>query len=174
LTGSEIGTLVVASTSLPLAVFSIGLAARSLKEAKRQGDVAERAVFDAQQTAQSAAVIHFTDRFFALMGNGAKFEDSDWAYHYWSLHATEFYFFDMNWIPLFIYELWMVELVSTYRAYPLSRSSHQQYVTRYALNYPEMATFFNELARISEAEFSDDAARHVAITHYVVHWKDRR
>jgi hypothetical protein len=174
LTGSEIGTLAVASASLPLAVFSIVLAARSLNESRRQGDVAERAVFDAQQTAQSAAVIHFTNRFFDLMGNGAKFEDADWAYQYWSLHATEFYFFDKNWLPLFMYELWMVELVSTYRTHPLSKSSHQRHVARYALNYPEMASFFNELARISEREFRDDKARHEAITCYIVAWKDHR
>jgi len=173
LTGSEIGTLVAAYTSLPLAVFSVVLAARSAKEAKRQGDVAERAVFDAQQTARSAAVIHFTGRFFDLMDNGAKFEDPDWTYQYWSLHATEFYFFENNWIPRFMYELWMVELVSTYRAYPLSKSSHQHYVMRYVFNYPNMATFFNELVRLSDAEFSDDVARHIAITDYVAHWKVR-
>jgi len=173
LTGSEIGTLAVACTSLPLAAFSVVFAAQSVKESKRQSDVAEQAVLDAQQTAQSAAVIHFTNRYFDLMGNGPKFEDPDWTSEYWSLHATEFYFFDNNWIPRFMYELWMVELVFTYRIHPLSRSSHQHYVKRYALNYPDMATFFNELVRISEAEFSDDVARQVAITNYVAHWEDR-
>jgi len=174
LTGSEIGSLAVAFASLSLAVFSIVLAARSLKESRRHGDVAERAALDARQTAQSAAVIHFTNRFFDLMRNGPRFEDADWANQYWSLHATEFYFFDKNWLPLFMYELWMVELVSTYRSHPLSRSSHQRHVARYALNYPEMATFFNELVRISETKFSDDTERHTAITHYVVQWKAHR
>jgi hypothetical protein len=187
LTSFEIGSLIAAGLSLPLAAFSVVFAARSAKEAKRQADEAaravleakrqadeaERAVLEAQQAAQSAAVIHFASRFFDLMGGGEKFEDLAWAYHYWSLHATEFYFFDNNLIPRFMYELWMVELVFTYRDKPLSKESHQKYVERYAFNYPDMATFFNELARISEKEFSDDVARHKAITNYVVHWKDR-
>jgi hypothetical protein len=74
LTGFEIGTLAVAGFSLLVSVASVGFAYRSVKEAKRQGDVAERAVSHAQQAAQSAAVIHFTDRFFDLMRSGPDFE----------------------------------------------------------------------------------------------------
>jgi hypothetical protein len=164
LTGFELGTLAAAGFSALVSMASAGFAYRSAKEAKRQGDVAERAVSHAQQAAQSAAVIHFTDRFFDLMRSGPNFENKDWAYQFWSLQATESYFFDNNWLPQFMYELWMVELVHTYRTYPLSRASHQRYVTRYALNYPEMTTFFDGLRQISKKEFSDDVVRHKAIT----------
>jgi hypothetical protein len=173
LTGFEIGSLIAACLSRPLATFSVVFAAQSAKEAKRQAGAAEQAILDAQQSAQSAAVIHFTGRFFDLMKSGSKFRNSAWAYQYWSLHATEFYFFDNNLIPRFMYELWMVELVFTYRVDPDSRTSHQEYVKRYALNYPAMATFFGELGRISQQEFSSIIERHEAITDYVVRWKAR-
>jgi hypothetical protein len=104
---------------------------------------------------------------------GRTSKSKDWAYQYWSLQATEFYFFDNNWLPQFMYELWMVELVHTYRAYPPSRPSHQRYVTRYALSYPEMTTFFDGLHQISKREFTDDVVRHKAINSYVAHWKGR-
>lgn len=173
MTGFELGTLAAAGFSVLVSMASAGFTYRSAKEAKRQGDVAERAVSHAQQAAQSAAVIHFTDRFFDLMRSGPNFENKDWAYQYWSLQATEFYFFDNNWLPQFMYELWMVELVHTYRTYPPSRASHQKYVTRYALSYPEMTTFFDGLRQISRREFSGDVVRHKAITDYVAYWKDR-
>jgi hypothetical protein len=109
----------------------------------RQAQKADQALAQGYQLAQSNAVMHFADRFFDLMkeskGDIAQtiIDDQKWANQFWSLHATEFYFFHHNWLPTFMYSLWMVDLAGMY-AGPNGeavRKLHKTYLEIYALNY---------------------------------------
>lgn len=97
-----------------IAVWALIVANRSTKATQSQADKAEQANQYARQLGQSEAVIHFTARFFDLMREGALFTNQRWTYQFWSLQATEFYFFDQKWLPLFMYRLWMIELGAMY------------------------------------------------------------
>jgi hypothetical protein len=164
--GEVFGT-VAALVALPISVVSMLLAARSAKEARRQADSAELALDNARQAGQGATVIHFTNRFFDLIHDGLRFTDPAWAQQFWGLQSTEFYFFDRGWLPGFMYELWMVELVDAYRADPAVWASHQRYLTRFAVNYPDMVAFFAGLAAIAGQDFADAPERNQNITRYV-------
>jgi hypothetical protein len=166
-------TIAAAYGALLASAVSVVLAARSTREAHRQADLAEHAIDHARQAGQAATVIHFTSRFFDLMKDGDHFDDRAWAYQFWSLQATEFYFFDNAWLPSFMYELWMVELVAGYCADPAVWPSHKQYLNRYSANYPTMLKFFTGLAEIAEAEIATDHERNATITAYVAAWPSR-
>ncbi len=91
-----------------------------------------------QQLMRGDAVMHFTSRFFDLMKNGEpvkRFQDADWAYQFWSLHATEFYFFQHSVLPVFMYSLWMIDLAKLYCGAEgeKARSSHVQYLNTYSI-----------------------------------------
>jgi hypothetical protein len=166
-------TIAAAYGALLASAVSVVLAARSTREAHRQADLAEHAIAHAKQSGQVATVIHFTSRFFDLMKEGEHFEDRDWTYQFWSLQATEYYFFDNAWLPSFMYELWMVEMVAAYCADPAVWRSHEQYLTRYSSNYPTMLSFFTGLAEIATQSFESDHDRNATITGYVAAWPSR-
>jgi hypothetical protein len=88
--GSDILTTAAAYGALLLSGFSLVFAGRSVKETRRQADLAERNIDHAREAGHGATVTHFTSRFFDLITGGMKFDDPDWTYQYWSLHATEF------------------------------------------------------------------------------------
>jgi hypothetical protein len=163
-------TIAAAYGALLASAVSVVLAARSARETRRQADLAEHAILHAKQSGQAATVIHFTSRFFDIMKDGDHFDDRAWAYQFWSLQATEYYFFDNGWLPSFMYELWMVELVAGYRTDPAVWPSHKQYLNRYSSNYPTMLTFFTGLAEIAEQNFATDHDRNATITGYVAAW----
>jgi hypothetical protein len=99
-----------------------------LAQTRRQADVAVAQAELSAGTGQSATVIHFTSRFFDLIRDGMRFESDEWRYQYWSLHASEFYFFHNGWLPRVMYESWMVELVNKcYRAQPQAWSWHRAF-----------------------------------------------
>jgi hypothetical protein len=67
-----------------------------------------------QQLERGTAVLHFTSRFFDLVKEGrpeANLANPKWAYEFWSLHTSEFYFFHHGILPVFMYTLWMMDLV---------------------------------------------------------------
>jgi hypothetical protein len=169
----EILTTAAAYGALLFSAFSVILAARSAKEARRQADVAERATEHAQQSGAGAIVIHFTSRFFDLMRGGPRFDDPDWEYQFWSLQDIEFYFFDHGWLPRFIYELWMVDLVAGYRTFPQTGRSHQQHLERLAANYPDMVRFFAHLAEVAATDFDSERERNRAVSDFVSSWRKR-
>jgi len=114
------------------------------KESRRQTELAESA-------AQVSTVIHFTSRFLDLVDGGMNFTDDTWAMKYWRLQATEFYFFLHNWLPPFIYEIWISELADAYQSDPLVWETHDRYLTKYAANNPGMRTFFQTVAGLGTA-----------------------
>ncbi len=130
----------------------------------------------ARQIGQSEAVIHFTGRFFDLLKDGPDFGNRTWEYQFWSLQATEFYFFDNSWIPDFMYQLWMVELASMYcredercRGDDV-RESHSQYLRTYSANYREMCKFFYEIQDVAMKHRGDAALRNEKVADTVERW----
>jgi hypothetical protein len=170
--------IIVTSVSAATAVISVLIAYWAARESRKSANAtatqAERAAeanFQARQIGQSEAVIHFTSRFFDLMKEGAKFTDRNWAYQYWSLQATEFYFFHNDWIPLFMYRLWMVELASTYSESEEVWKSHERYLNYYSSNYSDMCDFFNEIRTISTRHQNDLSTRNRKVEEFVNSWK---
>lgn len=127
-----------------------------------------------QQLARGNAVIHFTGRFFDLIAVGEplkKFSDPDWAYQFWSLQATEFYFFHHGILPTFMYTLWMIELAKMY-AGPYGkeiRGSHVNFLNCYSSNYPHMIDFYNQLCEIAKAN-EDENLRNRKVSEFVTNW----
>lgn len=135
-----------------------------------------------QQLARGNAVTYFTGRFFDLLkdGKGAELQeiinDPNWAYHFWSLQATEFYFFQHGMLPLFMYGLWMIDLAKVYSdpngeaIYRL----HTKYLQTYSFNYPDMIEFFGEIYDLAR-KHSDENLRNRQVWSYIEKWlKDHK
>jgi len=147
------------------------IAHRAATQARRQADVAAEQSRMSAQTSQSVNVTHFTSRFFDLIRDGMRFSSPEWTYQYWSLHATEFYFFHNGWLPRFIYQLWMVELVNrVLRNNPEVCAAHLEYLDLYSVSYGEMREFFGGLHEIARREHESVQARNAEITAYVGSW----
>jgi ABC-type multidrug transport system fused ATPase/permease subunit len=127
-----------------------------------------------QQFARSGAVIHFTSRFFDLIKDGEpinKFADPIWAQQFWSLQATEFYFFHHGMLPAFMYELWMIELAKMYSG-PSGQQimqSHIEFLDSYSFNYPDMVDFYNQLYETAKAN-ADGNLRNRKVAQFVKTW----
>ena len=133
-----------------------------------------------QQLERANAVIHFTSRFFDLVKDGepsAELSQPQWAYQFWSLHATEFYFFHHSILPTFMYSLWMIDMAKLYSGLTgqAARQSHVQYLNTYSFNYPEMISFFNDLHEIART-CDDENMRNRKVAEFVTSWiaKNRR
>jgi hypothetical protein len=159
-----------AVVSCAASAWAIALARQATAAAAREAAAAQEANAHAKQLGQSEAVIHFTGRFFDLLIAGRRFDDPAWVYQFWSLHATEFYFFHHGWIPEFMYQLWMVELASTYCEAAQIRTSHQQYLSNYSNNYPEMCEFFRRIREIAMDHRGDLASRNRMVQEHVKSW----
>jgi len=135
---------------------------------RHSGRIAARALADSYQGRQLDAIIHFTSRYLDLTKDGEKFDDEGWLGQYWGLLATEFYFFENGWIPAFMFQLWMVELVSRgYDSSPDVWASHERHLKRfYTVSYPRMCDFFTELRQLSQRHFLDTEKRNRAIDGY--------
>ena len=170
--------IVVTSVSAATAVISLLIAYWAARESRKsasatfsQAERAAEANFQARQIGQSEAVIHFTGRFFDLMKEGSRFTDRHWAYQYWSLQATEFYFFHNDWIPLFMYRLWMVELASMYSDSEDAWQPHERYLNFYSSNYSDMCDFFSEIRTLSDRHKNDLPTRNRKVEEFINQWK---
>jgi hypothetical protein len=127
-----------------------------------------------QQIERSEAVAHFTGQFLSLLSGGDPAKlilNADWAYRFWSLQSTEFYFFHHGILPKFIYTLWMVDLASLYSG-PSGRralETHEEFLRAYAVNYPAMVDFFKGVRAIACAG-SDPSQQSAQIAGYVESW----
>ena len=130
-----------------------------------------------QQLARGNAVIHFTSRFFDLLrGSMAKellemLSDENWAYQFWSLHSTEFFFFQHGILPTFMYSLWMIDLSKVYSSPngDAIRKSHVKYLQAYSFNYPAMIEFFDGIQNIA-TKHPDENLRNRQVWNYVETW----
>jgi hypothetical protein len=134
---------------------AILVSAAAIVVAGRQGHRLTRMTLaDAYSGRQSENVIHFTDRYLDLIGDGMNVGDEHWRRELWGLLSTEFYFFSEGWLPTFIFQLWMIELARTYRDHPDVWQSHATYLDQFEMAYPQMHRFFHGL----KAKASDNAA----------------
>lgn len=160
------------------ALFSLGAIWYSREQVKK----ANQSVKQSQHLAKFDTVMHFTDRFFDLLRDG-KYADVDmplhlkvtadkrWANQFWSLHATEFYFYHHRLLPEFMYSLWMVELAKMYRDSKGDEvwKLHKEYLNTYSLNYQEMCDFYETIHMFSKSEIPEDE-RNKKIREYVIKW----
>lgn len=125
--------------------------------------------------AKSEAVMHFTDRFFDLLKAGDPkvkiLKNDDWTHQFWSLHATEFYFFHHGMLPIFMYTLWMIELANLYASNEEGKiwESHKRYLEVYVSNYREMAEFFTQIYEYSKSPEAE-GMRNKALSNWVKDW----
>ncbi len=127
-----------------------------------------------QQIARGNLIEHFTTRFFELLKEGdlhARIDEEQWAYQYWSLLATEFYFFHHGVLPPFMYSLWMIDLAKLYRGENGEHiwDSHSNYLDTYSINYSLMMEFFEKIRELALGS-DDDTARNMAISEFVFDW----
>lgn len=161
-----------AVVSAIIAFFAVRYSRSVVHAAREQASAAIGANDFARQVGQSQAVVHFTGRFFDLLSDGPRFGDAKWEYQFWSLHATEFYFFDNSWVPGFMYQLWMVELAAMYRT-PEVRESHARYLQAYSGNYARMCDFFDEVQEVARRHDGDASSRNRKVASVVEHWEKR-
>ena len=130
-----------------------------------------------QQLERGTAVLHFTSRFFDLVKAGrpeSRLRNPEWAYEFWSLHTTEFYFFHHGILPVFMYTLWMMDLASFYCGEPgeQNRQSHVEYLHTYSFHYPEIGAFYEEIYSIARSS-GDELSRNRHITRFVEEWIEK-
>jgi hypothetical protein len=135
---------------------------------------ANRGLSANQQLERGTAVLHFTSRFFDLVKDGdpeIQLLKPEWAYEYWSLHTTEFYFFHHGILPIFMYTLWMMDLANYYCGEhgDLYRKSHIEFLHTYSFHYKEMGDFYEDIYKIAKTS-SDDSSRNRKITEFVSQW----
>ncbi len=160
--------------SVSIAIFALAVAGATAIYTRTQAKRATEALALQQQIARGDAVMHFTDRFFDLLKSGEpikQISNPDWAYQFWSLHATEFYFFHHGLLPPFMYSLWMIDLSELYSGADGSkvRESHVQYLKEYSFHYHEMTSFYSELYKLAK-DYGDNATRNRKVTDFVTSW----
>jgi hypothetical protein len=135
---------------------------------------ATKAALLQQQIERGNVTMHFTDRYFDLVKEGdtfKNFNNENWAYQFWSLHATEFYFFHHGVLPVFMYSLWMIDLANLYTGDGEKeiRVSHEKYLETYSFNYPEMIEFYTLINQIA-TQFNNENLRNKNIAEFVERW----
>ncbi|GAA5193825.1 hypothetical protein GCM10023322_56670 [Rugosimonospora acidiphila] len=166
---TDLATLSAAWAAIAISVATALLAWR---QNARIAELDRRQTLDVRQ---SEAVIHFTTRYHDLMRDGERFDDSRWVTQYWGQLSIEFFFFDRGWIPDFIYELWMIELIGRgYLQSPAAWESHlQQLVELYSPAYPRMTDFFLGLRELARQPFPGPALRNEAVVRYVRGYREQ-
>lgn len=162
------------SVSIIVAVFALLISASAVYYNSLQTKKATEALQLQQNLSRGDAVMHFTSRFFNLLEQGEplkKIDDPDWAYQFWSLQATEFYFFHHGILPAFMYSLWMIDLAKLYSCAngQAIRDSHKSYLDTYSLNYSGMIGFFNQIYEIARTS-GDDNLRNKEIANFIESW----
>ncbi len=167
MTTFELISVIVAITALVASIITVAFSGIQTRRATQ-------ALLLQQQIERGNAVIHFTSRFFDLVKEGGtfrQFDNPDWAYQFWSLHATEFYFFQYGILPTFMYSLWMIDLASLYSGNDgqFIRETHTKYLNTYSFNYPDMIFFFNEIYELARTA-GDENLRNRKVAEFVTTW----
>jgi hypothetical protein len=135
---------------------------------------ASQALLFAEQIEKGEAVAHFSGQFLQLIADGepgTMVSNDLWAYRYWSLQSTEFYFFHHRILPPFIYTLWMADLAVLYAGSsgPTAIRTQRAFLKPYEECYPQMIRFFEGLQTIA-AEETEVLNRNSRIAAYVQGW----
>jgi hypothetical protein len=168
--------------SLTISLVALAVSGYLTYEANKKAD---QSILLSQQTTKFDAVMHFTDRFFELLKVGKVDEtdaslhrkilnDSTWAYQFWSLHATEFYFFHNRVLPEFMYSLWMVDLAEMYASEQGEQiwKSHLKYLSNYSMHYEKMCEFYEQLYGLAKSARSQDE-KNKSIADFVHTWREK-
>ena len=132
------------------------------------------AILMQRQVFRGNTIENFSNRFFELLKQGRlhdKINDPDWAYQFWSLLATEFYFYHHCILPEFMYSLWMIDLAKLYYEENGTsiRKSHTNYLDTYSFQYTKMTDFFDMIHQISQ-KYSHEKARNENVSKFVKDW----
>jgi hypothetical protein len=157
---------VTATASVVIAIVAMWYSRGAARAARDQAVAALNANNFARQLRQSEAVLQFTERYGDMTNGGSKFGDRNWEYQLWALYALEYFFFERGWIPEFIFELWMTELVSIYGSDEV-RESHARYLQLFENHDVKVRAFYRGLQRIAQ-ELADDRELQVMRTVQVV------
>ena len=76
-----------------------------------------------------------------------------------------------DWLPKFMYELWMVELASMYGAHGQVWTSHEEYLNSYSTNYSEMWDFFRRIHELASRQGDDDSPPSAEVQTFVKSWR---
>lgn len=120
----------------------------------------------------AVTAIHFIGAFDRLIQGGRRFHELDWAIEYWRIHTTEYQFARNGALPVYIFELWMIELVLEYAETPETLDSHRAYLEIFEPHNPEISAFFADLANIAVAN-PVRRDRVLETARYVRSWHDR-
>ncbi len=139
-----------------------------------QSQRATESLILSQELERGNVVMHFTDRFLDLVKQGSpesKLSEPEWAYQFWSLHATEFFFFHHGILPTFMYSLWMIDLANFYSGTNGQeiRQSHLQYLNNYSFLYPEMSEFYKQIYEFAGSG-GDEKVRNRGVAEFVASW----
>jgi len=166
----------VARENLGVARESAGVARESAEAARKSAEMAERLNRETRDTRDVATITACNQRYLDWCSKGVDFDNRDWCYGMWDLHATEFNFFRMGWLPLLMFRFWMNTLGYWY-AQPDDDGvwhSHRDYLTTYSGSLTEMYDFFHGIWDIARKNRVDVAARNRKIEDYVEKWvKDK-
>ena len=104
--------------SVIIASFAMLMACATAIFSALQTRKASQALLLQQQLMRGGVIESFTGRFYDLLREGElhnKIKEEEWAYQFWSLLSTEFYFFHHGILPQFMFTLWMVDLSILYK-----------------------------------------------------------
>lgn len=124
---------------------------------------------------RAQVLMNFSTRFFEIVKNGSlysKIEDEQWAYQYWSLLSTEFYFFHNRIIPAMVYAFWMTDLSKLYTKFSKVRQMHVDYLHTYSYNYGDMVAFYDAIYNIS-LQPGDQTTKDKSIFEFVKKWQQK-
>jgi hypothetical protein len=76
-----------------------------------------------------------------------------------------------DWLPKFMYELWMVELASMYGAHGQVWTSHEEYLNSYSTNYSEMWDSFRRIHELASRQGDDDSPPSAEVQTFVKSWR---
>ena len=167
MTGFELISIIIAVVAISVSTIAVFFSGAQTKRAAE-------ALLQNQQLIIGNAVMHFTSRFFELIKDGlpfAQLENKEWMYQFWSLHATEFYFFHHGTLPTFMYTLWMIDLANCFSGDNGKKicDSHKSYLNTYSSNYPHMISFFNEIYQLTLSN-EDENFRNRKISEFITSW----
>ena len=139
------------AATMAAAIAAIALAAVTvlLWRTRRLPEVLDMYTKRVQRLDGAVVAIHFIEAFDRLIKDGRKFGDRDWEVEYWRIHSTEYQFFAHSALPVYIFELWMIELVLEYAESPDVVASHREYLDIFEVHNSDMTAFFATLANIA-------------------------
>jgi hypothetical protein len=167
MTTFELISLIVAMGALLASALAVLFSALQTRRATE-------AVTIEAQLSRSEAILHFSNCFLDLAREGRTRDlvaDPAWAERFWALHTLEFYFFQHDILPLFIFSLWVTYLAQLYAgpSGAVAWTSHRAYLEEDVVNYAEMTQFYERVHAFAVHQ-ADPRERNEQIADFVAAW----